>query len=32
MQKKIRNAQLAKVPYMMIAGDQDVEANAVSLR
>ncbi|MDA8196989.1 MAG: threonine--tRNA ligase [Actinomycetota bacterium] len=32
MQKKIRNAQLAKVPYMMIAGDQDVEANAVSIR
>ncbi|MFL6167237.1 MAG: threonine--tRNA ligase, partial [Ornithinibacter sp.] len=26
MQKKIRNAQLQKVPFMMIAGDQDVEA------
>ncbi len=32
MQKKIRNAQLAKVPYMMIVGDQDIEANAVSIR
>jgi threonyl-tRNA synthetase len=32
MQKKIRNAQLQKVPFMMIAGDQDVEAGAVSFR
>ncbi|MFC7363001.1 threonine--tRNA ligase [Nocardioides astragali] len=32
MQKKIRNAQLAKVPFMMIAGDNDVEAGAVSFR
>ncbi|MGH3445488.1 MAG: His/Gly/Thr/Pro-type tRNA ligase C-terminal domain-containing protein, partial [Nocardioidaceae bacterium] len=32
MQKKIRNAQLQKVPFMMIAGDQDVEADAVSFR
>ena len=32
MQKKIRNAQMEKVPYMLIAGDQDVEANAVSIR
>ena len=32
MQKKIRNAQLQKVPYMLIAGDKDVDANAVSFR
>ncbi|UPK76931.1 threonine--tRNA ligase [Nocardioidaceae bacterium SCSIO 66511] len=32
MQKKIRNAQLQKVPYMLIAGDKDVEAGAVSFR
>jgi threonyl-tRNA synthetase len=32
MQKKIRNAQLLKVPFMVIAGDQDVEAGAVSFR
>ncbi|WP_181311159.1 threonine--tRNA ligase [Nocardioides campestrisoli] len=32
MQKKIRNAQLQKVPFMIIAGDQDVEAGAVSFR
>jgi threonyl-tRNA synthetase len=32
MQKKIRNAQLQKVPFMVIAGDQDVEAGAVSFR
>ncbi len=32
MQKKIRNAQRAKVPYMLIAGDEDVAANAVSFR
>ena len=25
MQKKIRNAQLQKVPFMLIAGDRDVE-------
>src|SRR3546814_6538690 len=25
MQKKIRNAQLQKVPFMVIAGDSDVE-------
>ena len=31
MQKKIRNAQLQKVPFMVIAGDDDVEAGAVSL-
>jgi threonyl-tRNA synthetase len=32
MQKKIRNAQLQKVPFMVIAGDQDMEAGAVSFR
>jgi threonyl-tRNA synthetase len=32
MQKKIRNAQLQKVPFMVIAGDADVEAEAVSFR
>ncbi|MBD8869788.1 threonine--tRNA ligase [Nocardioides donggukensis] len=32
MQKKIRNAQLQKVPFMMIAGDDDIEAGAVSFR
>ncbi len=32
MQKKIRNAQLQKVPFMVIAGDTDVEAGAVSFR
>ncbi|HSE72814.1 MAG TPA: threonine--tRNA ligase [Nocardioidaceae bacterium] len=32
MQKKIRNAQLQKVPFMLIAGDNDMEAEAVSFR
>ncbi len=32
MQKKIRTAQLQKVPFMVIAGDSDVEAGAVSFR
>jgi threonyl-tRNA synthetase len=32
MQKKIRNAQLQKVPFMVIAGDADLEAGAVSFR
>ena len=32
MQKKIRNAQQQKVPYMLIAGDEDVAAGAVSFR
>ncbi len=32
MQKKIRNAQLQKVPFMVIAGDDDVSAGAVSFR
>ena len=32
MQKKIRNAQLQKVPFMVIAGDDDVARGAVSFR
>jgi len=32
MQKKIRTAQKQKVPYMLIAGDDDVSAGAVSFR
>ncbi len=32
MQKKIRNAQRSKVPYMLLAGDDDVAAGAVSFR
>ena len=32
MQKKIRSAQKQKVPYMLIAGDEDVAADAVSFR
>ena len=29
---KIRSAQLEKVPYMLLAGDKDIENNTVSLR
>ena len=32
MQAKIRDAQLQKVPYMLVAGDREVEADAVSVR
>ena len=32
MQKKIRNAQGQKVPYMLIAGDEDIAKGAVSFR
>ncbi|GAA0994979.1 threonine--tRNA ligase [Acrocarpospora macrocephala] len=32
MQKKIRNAQKSKVPYMLLAGDEDIAAGAVSFR
>jgi threonyl-tRNA synthetase len=32
MQKKIRTAQRQKVPYMLIAGDADLAAGAVSFR
>jgi threonyl-tRNA synthetase len=30
--KKIRDAELAKVPYMLVVGDQEVQSSAVSLR
>lgn len=32
MQKKIHNAQNQKIPFMLIAGDNDVAVNAVSFR
>jgi threonyl-tRNA synthetase len=32
MQAKIRDAQLQKVPYMLITGDRDIAAGAVSVR
>ncbi|MGA4543710.1 threonine--tRNA ligase [Uniformispora flossi] len=32
MQKKIRNAQKSKIPYMLLAGDEDVSQGAVSFR
>ncbi|MEV7970061.1 threonine--tRNA ligase [Sphaerisporangium sp. NPDC088356] len=32
MQKKIRNAQKSKVPFMLLAGDDDVAGGAVSFR
>ncbi|MGE5286895.1 MAG: threonine--tRNA ligase [Micromonosporaceae bacterium] len=32
MQKKIRNAQRQKVPFMLLAGDADIAADAVSFR
>ncbi|MEO8328956.1 MAG: threonine--tRNA ligase, partial [Candidatus Nanopelagicales bacterium] len=32
MQKKIRNAQKQKVPFMLLAGDDDVSQDAVSFR
>ena len=32
MQKKIRNAQRQKVPFMLLAGDEDVATGAVSFR
>jgi threonyl-tRNA synthetase len=32
MQKKIRNAQTEKIPLMMIAGEDDQKAGAVSFR
>ena len=31
-QKKIRNAQLQKIPFMLIAGEEDMKAGAVSFR
>jgi threonyl-tRNA synthetase len=32
MQKKVRNAQMAKIPFMIIAGEEDQNAGAVSFR
>ncbi len=32
MQKKIRNAQKQKIPFMLLAGDDDMAAGAVSFR
>jgi threonyl-tRNA synthetase len=32
MQKKIRNAQKAKIPFMLLAGDDDIANGAVSFR
>ena len=32
MQAKIRNAQLQKVPYMLVVGGREAEANAVAVR
>ncbi len=32
MNSKIRHAQLQKVPYMLVIGDREVEADAVSVR
>jgi threonyl-tRNA synthetase len=32
MQKKIRTAQQQKIPFMLLAGDSDVAAEAVSFR
>jgi len=32
MQKKVRNAQLEKIPFMMIAGEEDQAVGAVSFR
>jgi threonyl-tRNA synthetase len=32
MQKKVRNAQMAKIPFMVIAGEEDQTAGAVSFR
>ena len=32
MQKKVRNAQMQKIPFMIIAGEEDMNAGAVSFR
>ena len=29
---KIREAQMKKIPYMLVVGDKEVEANAVGVR
>jgi threonyl-tRNA synthetase len=32
MNQKIRNAQMQKVPYMLVVGDKEAEADSVSVR
>ena len=32
MNAKVRDAQLQKIPYMLVVGDKEIEADAVSLR
>jgi threonyl-tRNA synthetase len=32
MQKKIRNAQTRKIPYMLVVGDKEAQDNTVSVR
>ena len=32
MQKKVRNAQMSKIPFMVITGEEDQNAGAVSFR
>jgi threonyl-tRNA synthetase len=32
MQAKIRNAQLEKIPYMLVVGKREAEANSVAVR
>lgn len=32
MQKKVRQAQLKKIPYMLIVGDREIETQSVSVR
>jgi threonyl-tRNA synthetase len=32
MNAKVRDAQLQKIPYMLVVGDKEAAANAVSLR
>ncbi len=32
MNKKIRNAQMQKIPYMLVIGDKEMEAGAVAVR
>jgi threonyl-tRNA synthetase len=32
MQSKIRDAQLQKIPYMLVVGDKEIEAKAVAVR
>jgi threonyl-tRNA synthetase len=32
MQRKVRNAQMQKIPFMVIAGEEDMNAGAVSFR